>query len=355
MSTRTFKSARTGGRTGRGGFTLIELMVVAAIIASLLTVTIPAIKGLLQTSQLAQADNMLRAALYSARTYALHESVVGGVRFQDDGHMVQIYARNSRETYDPDDLRSRVPFDMRAVEGTEPLRLPDPWRATAADVGRYGYGHEIGTHMAQLWIGPTQGPGSGYFAAPEWLSGEHPWFVFPVVLFNPEGRVILSECKFRYSTNPNNGWYPTMDGSFGALCDNVTNYNRCYHVPGSSNPRIYRPGSEPLKYTNQVQIVGWRCTSIHQYKGSESHHIPIESPSVTAEPHLFNYREFRGQFNHGSTELVDYERIYRTDPNGFDALQTTCLGVTASGSTTLLDVNTGLPIRRRAHQMTGQN
>jgi prepilin-type N-terminal cleavage/methylation domain-containing protein len=295
------------------GFTLIELMVVAAIIAALLTVTVPAIKGLLQTSQVAQADNLLRASLFSARTYAVHQSVVAGMRCQDDGHLVQIYARNSNQSYSRDDYTQVPIYDMKAVEAVEPETLPDPWRVTVRDVGVCDRLGGSGS-MEVTWLGQT---GAGYPAAKEWMEGDHPWFVFPVVLFSPQGRVILSDCKFRYSTDPNQAWYPTMEGAFGACTDR---YSNTYPDPDHSQ----------LRYTNQVAMVGWRC---NDYKGGGSHDVPVESPSVSAALRLFNYKEFRGASN--KTLAL--------------------LGIISTASDCVLDVNTGLPVRRRANEMTGSN
>ncbi len=148
-------------------------------------------------------------------------------------------------------------------------------------------------------------------------STEHPWFVFPVTLFSPQGRVILADCKFTYSTNPSLGWYPTMEGSFGAL---TTRESNDYPIP--PHPQ--------MKFTNQVAMVGWRSNG---YKGSGSHNVPVESPSVSAALRIFNYKEFLG--------TTDKELAL--------------LGIISSASDCILDVNTGLPVRRRANQMTSGN
>ncbi len=340
----------------RSGVTLIELLAVSAIIASLMTVTIPAVKGLLQTSQLAQAENLMRATLYSARTYAVQEAAVAGVRFQDDGHMVQIYARNDDRTYSPKDFTKVPVYSMRAVEGVEPARLPDPWRVTVRDVGNCDTASGLSGDMLATWTGKTE---RGYVAAKEWLEGEHPWFVFPVTVFSPQGRVILPDLVFHYSTDPSSGWYPTMEGSFGALTD------------GQSNP--YPNPPTQLHYTNQVAAVGWRsggniaggadpylsysagstadsskggdgsprysgqCGGNRCCKGSKSasasYNVPVQTPTVSAQLRLFNYTEFRGT------------------PNKELAL----LGILSSSSDCILDVNTGLPVRARAHQQTMAN
>jgi len=59
------------------------------------------------------------------------------------------------------------------------------------------------------------------------------WFVFPVTLFGPQGRVILHQCTFHYSEDPNAGWHPTMEGSFGALTDRESN-----RYPNPPHPQL---------------------------------------------------------------------------------------------------------------------
>ncbi len=252
------------------GFTLIELMVVAAIIAALLTVTMPAIKGLMEVSQLAQADNLLRSVLLSSRVYALRNNVVAGVRFQDDGRMVQVYAVNSDHRYNIDNYgASPPPYDMRAVEGVEPEKMPDPWRVSVRDVGKF--------HYYFTWPGTWQ-------SNSHWLeagAGVDGWFVFPVVLFSTRGKVVLGECVFKRSPS----WYPTLDGSFGKVTDIV-----------------------------------------YRYQGaSQADQFTITAPTTTTQPMLFNYLEFKG--------------ACKSD------LDNALMGLDASSSDCILNVNTGLPVR----------
>jgi len=263
------------------GFTLIELMVVAAILMILMVVTIPAISTLVKSNARAQADNTLRAALYSARTYAIHSGVVAGIRCQDDGRIVQIYCRGT----DTDSSGSRI-LDMKAVEKRAPDVLPDPYRVTFWDVGAYAEGYVAGaSDMQTRWVGPTA---SGYCAPPEFLDKEHTWFAFPVVLFNPQGRVIFSECQFD-GRSGGNGWYPTMTGSFRKVVyrDDTGLIPNNYDPATGAGPT---PSHDRLKYTNQVARAGWRCNG---YKGSGSHDIPVEAPSMTACLRLFDFNAFR--------------------------------------------------------------
>ncbi len=229
----------------------------------LLTVVIPAVRGLLETSQLAQADNTLRAVLISARSYALRNGLVAGVRFQDDGHAVQVYARNTWEVYNLDNFTQPPVYDLVAVAGLQPERLPDPWRVSARDVGKFSY----------------------YFTWPatwrsnaNWLNikgGCDGWFVFPTVLFSPRGRVILGRCIYRGARSQWTPWYPTLEGSFGKVTD--------------------------IEYS---------------YQGAnQADTFTITGPTTTSQPMLFNYLEFKG---HSKADL-DAALM------GLDAGSTDCL------------------------------
>jgi len=332
------------------GFTLIELMVVVGIIAVLLTVTMPAVKGLMESSQLAQADNQLRAILYSARAYAISQRVVSGVRFQEDGHMVPIYSRppinTGIATYSLQNYRSFQPYDMAAVAGIEPERMTDPWRVTVSDVGNTNYvGSNSGT-MWRTWLPAYNCVGDGYSGNnptgfkpdPRWMNEEDAWFVTPVVLFSPAGRVMLAECMF--SGNSNNPW--------NAAVNLNTPNNAFIKAVYCDKNGILIPNNTPIpshnyiKYTYQNNVAGWVC---NDYKGRMSHDIPVESPTVTTKPRIFNYKEFRarlGPFNSATSGT-----------NGTMNLALEVIVATASDCT--LDVNTGLPIRTKSFNKIKSN
>jgi len=278
----------------------------------LMVVTSPAINTRVKSNARAQADNTLRAALYSARTYAIHSGVVAGIRCQDDGRIVQIYCRGT----DTDSSGSRI-LDMKAVEKRAPDVLAEPYRVSYQEDGEAsGHSSEILSNLSNRWIGPTK---DGYMGSPQFLDKEHAWFVFPVVLVNPQGRVIFSECQFDGRTD-GNGWYPTMTGSFKkVVCRDDSGL-----IPNSYDPSTGagpNPGHDRVKYTNQVAICGWRCVS---YKGSMSHDVPIEAPTMTAGLRLFDYKQYLAAGN---------------PRDGLAAMLTT-------GSVLAVEIETGMVVRR---------
>lgn len=221
-------------QTRPSGFTLIELMVVVAIISILLTLTVPAIKGMMETSQLAQAENLMRSTLLSARSYAMKNCVVAGLRFQEDGHMVLVYAENYADVFTPDAHYQDITYQMRAVPERLPERLPDPWRVTTLDLANMD-GYDPGVYWFPTWK-----------AAPEWCDTDNAWFVYPLVLFDANGRLMLGKAQFP------TGWYPSTSGSFDKLTGSGVTWA---HQPYRSTP---------------------------------------QGPHITTSLRLFNYFEFRG-------------------------------------------------------------
>lgn len=69
----------TGARNRASGFTLVELMIVLAIVAILVTIAIPNLRNLIAKSELKDAAGGLTAALYLARSEAIKRGADVGV------------------------------------------------------------------------------------------------------------------------------------------------------------------------------------------------------------------------------------------------------------------------------------
>ncbi len=98
------------------GFTLVEILIVVVIIAIMLTVTLPAVVGMVRSQKMSSAQNLVRSLLAQARAYAAKEQKYAGVRFQQ--------AANGRQyavviEHVANDIRAYI-----AVPNSKPLALP---------------------------------------------------------------------------------------------------------------------------------------------------------------------------------------------------------------------------------------
>ncbi|MCG3179233.1 MAG: hypothetical protein BIFFINMI_01566 [Phycisphaerae bacterium] len=270
-----------GRRTDRRrGFTLVELMVVAAIIAVLLTLTVPAVTGLLHSSQGAQAENLIRASLMGTRYYAIRNSTVAGLRFQADGHMVMCYARNNDTVLTVDSYMNVPIYEMASVTGEAVPQLEGAYRVSVRDVGNFGYYYT----WPPVWK-----------ANPEWLAVNNNcdgWFVYPVVLFAPTGKVILGQCIFYSGAGGHTAWHSSTAGSFGKATD-IT----------------------------------------YAFQGVNS---SITGPTVTTQPMLIDYVTFRGNARGGDIDQA-------------------LMGLDGGSEDIMLDVNTGMIIRQNDQYRTQNN
>lgn len=170
------------------GFTLVELMIVASIVAALLVVMVPGIRGLMVVNDKAQSENLLRATVMAARAYAMDKAIVTGIRFQPDGRMVQVYATNMNAGLTLDNFRNARPtYQMVATEGRAPEALSGPWRITT---GTYVIASTLDVCTANWW-------------------GNERWFLTCVICFAPSGRGIHTRVVF-----PTGTWYPDATGEF---------------------------------------------------------------------------------------------------------------------------------------------
>jgi prepilin-type N-terminal cleavage/methylation domain-containing protein len=109
------------------GFSIIELLVVITIIASLVALAIPAINAMQKSFNSTGTEGMISAALSTARTIAISHGQYAGVRFQKAYDPVGALKAEQYMTfivYDSNELTNWV-CGFVAVEGYKPIKLPE--------------------------------------------------------------------------------------------------------------------------------------------------------------------------------------------------------------------------------------
>jgi hypothetical protein len=224
---------------------------------------------MINSGQQAQAVNILRSTLLVVRDYALTRGVPAGVRFQDDGRVVPIYATNAGQ-HDATNYRTSGggnqlpgqpanPFQMHAIPGMAPSMMPGMYRVTCLDYTYQGYGsNEI--QQTSWWI------------TPNWFTGQE-WFLTSVLLFSSRGRAIQARVQFPQ------GWAPASTGSSNTSYDRWLSTTTTYYYQGDLVPstgpsvstdfRVYdygavQPYMSQAAFTgtggtpNEQMIEGWR-------------------------------------------------------------------------------------------------
>jgi len=113
-------------RVQKTAFSLMELLVVMVIIASLVALAIPAIKTMQKSFDSTGAEGMISAALATARTIAMSQQRYAGVRFQKAGDPNNALKANQYMIFIIyDSEKTNLVCGFIAVEGYKPIKLPE--------------------------------------------------------------------------------------------------------------------------------------------------------------------------------------------------------------------------------------
>lgn len=99
------------------GYTLLEMVIVTAIVASLVALTIPALSSALGSSELGDAAKQLRTALAQARRQAIESGNPCQFRFQLGGSAFEVRLRRDAQTGQALSFTSRKTLTGSATAG----------------------------------------------------------------------------------------------------------------------------------------------------------------------------------------------------------------------------------------------
>jgi len=185
------------------GITLIELVVSLAVIALLVTISVPATQYIRSSMESTGAKSMISAALASARAIAAKEQRYAGVRFQHDrsGRQYIIFI-----LHDPEKLTAN---GFRAIEGLKPLKLPeaigvmDLTIVRRTDVGTQVEITDFHVDNNQMIDEPNELTDAGTFS----------------IVFSPSGKLVVCEVRVRNK----HGYTPSNDSSSDIVFNTINN------------------------------------------------------------------------------------------------------------------------------------
>ncbi len=132
----------------RAGFTLLELLVVAGIIAMVAVLSIPSIGSTMKGRRLRAAESSIRGSLLTARSAAIARRSVYGVEFAIAARKIYIQDLSGRTLEKAIDLPDLVDFDTDASRTT----AVDASDAGGSDLPE-GYADDTDT-LPDIWFGP---------------------------------------------------------------------------------------------------------------------------------------------------------------------------------------------------------
>ncbi len=99
----------------RGGFSLIEMMIVLAVMAAMAALTLPAMRAPLDKSRLRAAGRQLQAGLAKSRATAIREGVAVEFVYESGGRRWKIQRTNASPFAPANDLDSDTAADSEAA------------------------------------------------------------------------------------------------------------------------------------------------------------------------------------------------------------------------------------------------
>ena len=137
MMTKGGTSQRTANRRAQSAFTLVELLVVVAIMSLALGALLPTLKGFFDSARLPDARNLISASLPGARNYAVANTVTTALIFEEDDGGGRAM-RTSIFFAEQSDLSNGV-LEVTPVAGRKSTHLPDNIIVSANQDGDSGF------------------------------------------------------------------------------------------------------------------------------------------------------------------------------------------------------------------------
>lgn len=266
----TTRHTRQAGASVRGGFTLVELLVVITLLGLVTAIALPTVTSLFNAGADAQAFNLLSAHLTAARANAIVDNNYVGVHVQQastknpllngEGFYMGLVERNVQSNH------AKGLFRLR--EDSTPQRLP----------GEYAFGELSYSYLDD----------AGNF---EHITQDNlPYFTSVTVIFNPNGKVVRN--------------IPTTDdynplGRFRTIPDQADSPLPIFQYKGYFEEFYGFYGDDTQNFRTQV----WDPTIANTIRDGDNDRDGV--PGVTAVT-MFDYEILKSRLEESEEQAKDY-------------------------------------------------